>query len=55
MQEVADGGVERRERQAEAGSEYMDLRGVVYDGRHASLQLTPDKMMSWDFRKTGRP
>jgi len=39
----------------DAGSEYMDLRGVVYDGRHASLQLTPDKMMSWDFRKTGRP
>ena len=77
----------------DAGSEYMDLRGVevvgtvrvvgevprtgtpdkrlkavealfgakytkgpfVYDGRHAWLQLTPDKMMSWDFRKTGRP
>jgi len=77
----------------DAGSEYMDLRGVevvgtvrvvgevprtgtpdkrleavealfgakytkgpfVYDGCHAWLQLTPDKMMSWDFRKTGRP
>jgi hypothetical protein len=27
----------------------------VSDGRHAWLQLTPEKMMSLDFRKTGRP
>jgi hypothetical protein len=25
------------------------------DGRHAWLRLTPDKLVSWDFRKIGRP
>jgi hypothetical protein len=24
-----------------------------YDGRHAWLRLTPNKLVSWDFRKTG--
>jgi PPOX class probable F420-dependent enzyme len=27
---------------------------VHYDGRHAWLKLTPTKVVSWDFRKTGR-
>lgn len=26
---------------------------VVYDGRHAWLRLTPEKIISWDFRKMG--
>lgn len=25
-----------------------------YDGRHAWLRVVPEKMVSWDFRKTGR-
>nr|MDT0666532.1 hypothetical protein [Micromonospora sp. DSM 115978] len=25
-----------------------------YDGRHAWLKLTPNKIVSWDFRKAGR-
>ena len=26
---------------------------VVHDGRHAWLRITPDKIVSWDFRKLG--
>jgi len=26
-----------------------------HDGRHAWLRITPDKIVSWDFRKMGRP
>jgi PPOX class probable F420-dependent enzyme len=26
---------------------------VHYDGRHAWLRITPDKIVSWDFRKLG--
>jgi len=26
-------------------------QGMVHDGRHAWLRITPDKMVSWDFRK----
>jgi hypothetical protein len=26
---------------------------VFYDGRHAWLRLTPEKIVSWDFRKMG--
>ena len=26
---------------------------VVHDGRHALLRLTPEKIISWDFRKMG--
>jgi hypothetical protein len=25
--------------------------GMVHDGRHAWLRITPDKIVSWDFRK----
>ena len=30
---------------------YMGGGEYVPDGRHAWLQLTPDKLVSWDFRK----
>jgi len=26
---------------------------VHHDGRHAWLRITPDKIVSWDFRKLG--
>jgi hypothetical protein len=32
-----------------AGGEFQS------DGRHAWLRLTPEKVVSWDFRKMGRP
>jgi hypothetical protein len=28
--------------------------GMYYDGRHAWLRLTPEKISSWDFRKIGQ-
>ncbi|MFF3462842.1 pyridoxamine 5'-phosphate oxidase family protein [Streptomyces sp. NPDC001984] len=29
------------------------IEEMPYDGRHAWLRLTPDKIVSWDFRKLG--
>jgi hypothetical protein len=34
---------------------YTGRDEFVPDGRHAWLQLTPDKLVSWDFRKFVRP
>jgi hypothetical protein len=34
------------------GAKYAGVRFVA-DGRHAWLRITPDKIMSWDFRKLG--
>ncbi|EPH46748.1 pyridoxamine 5'-phosphate oxidase family protein [Streptomyces aurantiacus] len=31
------------------------LEEMVHDGRHAWLRLTPDAVVSWDFRKLGQP
>ncbi|MFJ8233389.1 pyridoxamine 5'-phosphate oxidase family protein [Streptomyces sp. NPDC094448] len=31
------------------------LDAMPHDGRHAWLRLTPDAVVSWDFRKPGRP
>ncbi|MFH8797323.1 pyridoxamine 5'-phosphate oxidase family protein [Streptomyces sp. NPDC017941] len=31
------------------------LDEMVHDGRHAWLRLTPEAIVSWDFRKLGRP
>ena len=28
---------------------------IHHDGRHAWLRVTPEKIVSWDFRKMGRP
>ena len=30
---------------------YMDRDEFVYDGGHAWLRITPEKITSWDFRK----
>ncbi|WP_208325817.1 pyridoxamine 5'-phosphate oxidase family protein [Amycolatopsis arida] len=30
---------------------YFDLDAMPYDGRHAWLKVTPNKIASWDFRK----
>ncbi len=35
------------------GAKYAGGRFVA-DGRHAWLRITPDKIVSWDFRKLGR-
>ncbi|MFD5585520.1 pyridoxamine 5'-phosphate oxidase family protein [Streptomyces sp. NPDC127063] len=32
---------------------YFGLDMLPHDGRHAWLRLTPDKVVSWDFRKLG--
>lgn len=32
-------------------SKYLGLDRMVHDGRHAWLRLTPEKVVSWDFRK----
>jgi hypothetical protein len=32
---------------------YTGADGMHYDGRHTWLRLVPDKVTSWDFRKTG--
>lgn len=34
---------------------YMGRDEFVHDGAHAWLKLTPDKIVSWDFRKYGLP
>jgi hypothetical protein len=34
---------------------YNGSSTFVPDGRHAWLQLVPDKLVSWDFRKLGLP
>lgn len=31
------------------------LEEMVHDGRHAWLRLTPDAIVSWDFRKLAQP
>jgi hypothetical protein len=36
------------------GEKYMDGAAFVADGGHAWLRLTPDKIVSWDFRKMQR-
>jgi Pyridoxamine 5'-phosphate oxidase len=33
---------------------YAGGRGFAYDGRHGWLQLTPEKILSWDFTKIRR-
>jgi len=38
--------------QAGGASQAADTApGMVHDGRHAWLRITPDKIVSWDFRK----
>ena len=32
-------------------AKYFGAPGMVHDGRHAWLRITPDKIVSWDFRK----
>jgi hypothetical protein len=32
---------------------YRGATDLAYDGRHAWLRLTPEKITSWDFRKMG--
>jgi hypothetical protein len=32
---------------------YFSLEDMPHDGRHAWLRLTPEKTVSWDFRKLG--
>ncbi|MEV5439780.1 pyridoxamine 5'-phosphate oxidase family protein [Streptomyces sp. NPDC052682] len=32
---------------------YFGLEELPHDGRHAWLRLTPEKIVSWDFRKLG--
>lgn len=34
---------------------YGGRESMQYDGRHAWLRLTPQKITSWDFRKMSRP
>jgi hypothetical protein len=34
---------------------YVGRDEFVPDGRHAWLRLTPEKLVSWDFRKIARP
>ncbi|MFV0137242.1 pyridoxamine 5'-phosphate oxidase family protein [Streptomyces sp. HMX87] len=34
---------------------YFGLAEMPHDGRHAWLRLTPQKVVSWDFRKLGKP
>ena len=34
---------------------YTGSETFVPDGRHAWVRLTPDKLVSWDFRKLARP
>ena len=36
-----------------AAKYYGGSGAMAYDGRHAWLRLTPDKIASWDFRKLG--
>ena len=31
----------------------FNLEEMPHDGRHAWVRLTPDKIVSWDFRKLG--
>ncbi|MEU0597071.1 pyridoxamine 5'-phosphate oxidase family protein [Streptomyces sp. NPDC006393] len=33
---------------------YFGLEEMPHDGRHAWVRLTPEKTVSWDFRKLGR-
>lgn len=30
---------------------YIGSESMIYDGRHAWLRLTPERIVSWDFRK----
>jgi hypothetical protein len=32
-------------------AKYFGLSEMTHDGRHAWLRVTPQKMVSWDFRK----
>ena len=32
-------------------AKYFGLPDMIHDGRHAWLRITPDKIVSWDFRK----
>jgi hypothetical protein len=34
---------------------YTGSETFVPDGRHAWVRLTPDKLVSWDFRKLAQP
>lgn len=36
-------------------TKYAGTETFTPDGRHAWLRLIPDKIVSWDFRKTGAP
>jgi hypothetical protein len=42
---------ELAEVEAQFAVKYFGGHGMVYDGRHAWLKLTPVKIASWDFRK----
>jgi len=34
---------------------YMSGNSMHHDGRHAWLRLVPEQIVSWDYRKIGRP
>jgi general stress protein 26 len=37
--------------EAQFAAKYFGGGGMVHDGRHAWLRVTPEKISSWDFRK----
>ncbi|AZK98243.1 MULTISPECIES: pyridoxamine 5'-phosphate oxidase family protein [Streptomyces] len=45
---------ELREPEMLFARKYFGLDAMPHDGRHAWLRLTPDAVVSWDFRKPGR-
>jgi len=42
---------ELAEPEALLAAKYFDPGGMIHDGRHAWLRITPAKIVSWDFRK----
>ena len=39
--------------EAQFAAKYSETAGMLYDGRHGWLKVTPAKIVSWDFRKIG--
>jgi PPOX class probable F420-dependent enzyme len=46
-----DAGPDLAEPERQMAAKYFGLPGMLHDGRHAWLKVTPDKITSWDFRK----
>jgi PPOX class probable F420-dependent enzyme len=49
--EEGAGPAELAEPELLMAAKYFGRSEMVHDGRHAWLRVTPDKMVSWDFRK----